>query len=38
MVLDSGNVVGIGTHDYLLQNCDVYREIHESQNKKGGLK
>ena len=33
VVLDNGNVVGIGTHDYLLQNCDVYKEIYDSQNR-----
>ena len=31
IVLDDGRVVGIGTHDELLENCDVYREIHMSQ-------
>ncbi|MBQ7453428.1 MAG: ABC transporter ATP-binding protein [Clostridia bacterium] len=35
IVLDSGSVVGIGTHESLLENCDVYREIHNSQNKGG---
>lgn len=32
IVLDNGNVVGIGTHEDLLKNCNVYREIYESQN------
>lgn len=31
IVLDDGKVSGIGTHQELLDNCDVYREIHESQ-------
>lgn len=31
IVLDEGKAVGIGTHDELLQNCDVYREIAMSQ-------
>lgn len=31
IVLDDGNVAGIGTHDYLLQNCEVYRQIAASQ-------
>lgn len=35
IVLDSGNVVGIGTHQSLLENCDVYKEIHNSQSKGG---
>ena len=33
VVLDDGKVVGIGTHDALLDSCEVYREIYESQNK-----
>jgi ATP-binding cassette subfamily B protein len=33
IVLDNGNVVGIGTHKELLKNCDVYKEIYDSQNK-----
>ena len=35
LVLDDGHVVGMGTHDDLLQSCQVYREIHESQFKGG---
>ena len=35
IVLDDGHVVGIGTHDALMQTCKVYREIHESQFRKG---
>ena len=35
IVLDDGHVVGIGTHDELMQTCEVYREIHESQFRKG---
>ena len=31
IVLDDGRVAGIGTHDELLDNCEVYREIHSSQ-------
>lgn len=34
LVLDNGKLVGMGTHEQLLQDCDVYREIHESQYKK----
>ena len=26
-------MAGIGTHEELLQNCPVYREIYESQTK-----
>ncbi len=34
IVLDDGVVSGIGTHEQLLENCEVYREIYESQYKK----
>lgn len=33
IVLDDGRIVGNGTHEELLANCDVYREICESQSK-----
>ena len=33
-VHDLGDAVGIGTHEELLTNCEVYREIYESQFKK----
>ena len=35
LVLDDGQVVGMGTHDELLTSCQVYREIHQSQFKGG---
>jgi ATP-binding cassette subfamily B protein len=31
IVMDDGEAVGIGTHDELLKNCDVYSEIYRSQ-------
>ena len=34
IVLDNGYVSGIGTHEELMQNCTVYKEIYYSQNKK----
>lgn len=34
LVLDDGRLVGIGTHEELLNSCEVYREIFESQFKK----
>ena len=34
IVLDDGDVAGIGTHNELLVTCDIYREIYESQFKK----
>ncbi len=36
LVLDDGAVVGMGTHDELLQSCEVYQEIYHSQFQKGG--
>lgn len=37
VVLDEGNVVGIGTHKELMKNCDVYKEIALSQLSKEEL-
>lgn len=34
IVLDDGNVAGIGTHEELLENCEVYQEIYYSQFRK----
>ncbi len=31
IVLDDGNVAGMGTHEELLKNCEVYQEIYYSQ-------
>ena len=31
IVLDRGEMVGMGTHEELMQNCEVYREIATSQ-------
>lgn len=31
IVLDEGQIAGIGTHKELMKNCDVYREIVSSQ-------
>ena len=36
LVLDDGRQVGLGTHRELLDTCPVYREIYDSQFKKGG--
>lgn len=35
LVLDDGKLVGVGNHQELLNNCEVYREIYESQFQKG---
>lgn len=37
LVLDEGAVVGAGRHEELLQMCDIYREISESQMGGGFL-
>ena len=36
VVLDDGRMVGLGTHDELLEGCEIYREIYESQYRKEG--
>ena len=36
IVLDDGKIAAIGTHDVLLKNCDIYREVYESQKKGDG--
>lgn len=33
LVLDDGVMVGLGTHEELLADCEIYREIYESQNR-----
>ena len=33
LVLDDGKVMGLGTHEELLNNCDTYKEIYMSQSK-----
>ena len=35
VVLDDGEIVGMGTHDELIDSCEIYREIYESQYGKG---
>lgn len=34
IVIDAGNIIDIGTHQELLERCELYKEIHDSQNKK----
>ncbi len=31
LVLDEGRILGLGTHDELLENCPQYRDIYEAQ-------
>lgn len=33
IVLDHGNIVGVGKHNDLLKTCNVYKEIYDSQTK-----
>ena len=35
LVLDDGKAVGVGTHETLMQSCEVYREIYFSQYEAG---
>ena len=35
LVMDNGRVIGSGTHDELMESCQVYREISESQMGSG---
>lgn len=35
LVMDDGQIVGAGTHEELLQTCQVYQEIFQSQMGKG---
>lgn len=37
IVLDKGNVVGIGTHEALMKDCSIYKEIALSQLKEDEL-
>ena len=33
LVLDNGKIVGLGKHEDLLKNCEIYKEINEIQAK-----
>ena len=35
LVMEGGKIAARGTHDELLQTCDIYKEIYESQTKGG---
>jgi ATP-binding cassette subfamily B protein len=34
--MDEGKISGIGTHEELLENNEIYREVYESQNAGNG--
>ncbi|MCL6571978.1 MAG: ABC transporter ATP-binding protein/permease [Bacillus sp. (in: Bacteria)] len=36
VVLDHGELVGVGSHTELIKECTVYQEIYQSQNGQGG--
>lgn len=35
IVMDNGKISAIGTHEYLMQNSDIYREVYDSQQSGG---
>ena len=35
IVMDDGNISGIGTHEELLASNEIYRDVYESQTKGG---
>lgn len=37
VVMDDGQIAGLGTHEQLIENCQVYREICLSQNKEASI-
>lgn len=37
LVLENGEVIGRGKHDSLLQNCEIYKEIYDSQTLSKGV-
>ena len=36
IVMDDGHVSDCGTHEELMEKSEIYREVYESQNRKGG--
>ena len=36
IVLDNGKISGFDSHENLIKNNNIYREIEEAQNKAGG--
>ena len=38
IVLDGGKIVAAGRHEELIDTCDIYKEVYESQTKGGKLK
>lgn len=38
LVLDNGHIIAEGTHEYLLQNCDLYKNLYHTEIAKNDLK
>ena len=36
IVMDDGKIESCGTHSQLMEKSEIYREVYESQNRKGG--
>ena len=32
-VVDKGRVIASGTHSYLMKNCDIYKDLYNSDTK-----
>ena len=37
IVMDNGKIVDIGKHDYLMENCNIYKEVCDQQKNGGAL-
>lgn len=37
IVLNDGNIIGEGKHDYLLSTCSFYKDMYDAQYKKKSL-
>lgn len=35
LILDNGHIAGLGTHDELMESCDIYRDTYIQQNRTG---
>ena len=35
LILDNGHIAGLGTHDELMETCDIYRDTYIQQNRTG---